>query len=138
MNRKTAVLIGLVVLIIILLFFYINPPTILRLSGSEEVNFCGTVYQSERVLVDGVDIIKRIAEIGTEHPEYQICEEFSLNGLNYKVNNRISAKVSNVYQDTYGIETSGGIFLVNPKTNSIWQSSPYGETKIGNLHKKSE
>ena len=32
----------------------------------EAVNFCGTEYQVEQILINGVDIIKRIAEIATE------------------------------------------------------------------------
>lgn len=37
----------------------------------QEVNFCGTVYQTNRLEIDGVDFIQRIAEISKE--ESIIC-----------------------------------------------------------------
>lgn len=56
-----------------------------------DVNFCGTTYRAKQVLLDGVDVVQRIAELATEKkqvpvvPQYkgtgEICKKIAQNNL---------------------------------------------------------
>lgn len=53
-----------------------------------EVLFCGKIYRTNRAVVDGIDVVQRIAEIATAHPEDYVCndlENMSGNLLEVKV-----------------------------------------------------
>lgn len=40
----------------------------------ETVNFCGTEYQVEKIVIAGVDIIKRIAEVASAEKNQETCK----------------------------------------------------------------
>ena len=54
----------------------------------KDVFFCGKAYKTNGAVVDGVDVVQRIAEIATAHPEDYVCndlENMSRNLLEVKV-----------------------------------------------------
>jgi hypothetical protein len=45
----------------------------------EKVNFCGKEYLTQKIEIEGVDVVRRIAEITEENNQHDICDSIALN-----------------------------------------------------------
>ncbi len=98
-----------------------------------DVNFCGKTYKVKQVLVDGVDVVQRIAEIAgknitvEEFPQYEgterICRDIQ---KKYEVGSELvitrtgSGKIEGG-QSVYYIGTENLSFTINLETNYLFE-----------------
>ena len=47
--------------------------------ADKEVSFCGKVYKTNGAIVDGVDVVERVAEIATKNPNDYVCDNVNRN-----------------------------------------------------------
>lgn len=98
-----------------------------------EVNFCGNTYNVKQVMIDGVDVVQRIAEIAENNvkvesfPQYigteRICRDIQ---KTYKVGSEIiitrtgSGKIEGG-QSVYYINIENLSFIINLNTNYLFE-----------------
>lgn len=100
MKNKTALLVGLgliVLLTAVVLAVYFplskSQPVIeepLRETTEEleknevlrEVSFCGEVYKTNGAMIDGVEVVERIAQIASANPSDYVCDNINTNQSN--------------------------------------------------------
>lgn len=129
----------IIILIIVIYLDYSTSPslTVIRAPETpnpvakemETVSFCGTDYQVEKIMIDGVDIIKRIAELATVQVERYICDE-----LRDNVSSTIlSIKINEKTQDETWLDTGGPTFIIHSSLNRIWKDDPFGGYFVGTI-----
>lgn len=97
------------------------------------VTFCGKTYRAQQIVIDGVDVVQRIAELATDqkkietHPRYigtgHICNKLQ---QNYAADSELhvvwhtAGKIEGG-QAVYPVEVAPVSFVVNPDTNVIFE-----------------
>jgi hypothetical protein len=125
-KAQSPFLIILIFVLIIIAYLYYPTPGLRVIKAPDNpvpvtkemqtVSFCGTNYQVEKIMIDDVDIIKRIAELGTQNPDNGICRDVK-NNFPFGNRTRLDPKNSNI--DEYWLEFSGFSFRIQPKRNKI-------------------
>lgn len=96
----------------------------------QALDFCGTTYYAEPVVLFGVDVLPRIAEIATRRPETFVCENIAENP-NYPAT-PLSVEVILESSDASGIYDYLRIdsiqFSFNPETEEIFLHSGFDGT----------
>lgn len=100
----------------------------------QEIRVCGNIYQAPQILVSGVDVIRRLAEIGEDmgNPQYSctIIDESQKDGvivaeiknwIKNEYDNNLPIVEDDVYELTLGSGEKLGkrIFRINVRTNTI-------------------
>jgi hypothetical protein len=95
-----------------------------------DVNFCGKIYKVKQVLIDGVDVVQRIAEIATEDQsdsnKRRVCDGAErYRGAGYKNENEMGVTdvINNPYEQGKNVYN---MMLIS----STWNIQPIGDFDI--------
>lgn len=112
-----------------------------------DVNFCGKTYKVKQVIIDGVDVVQRIAELATNRQiindsKHEMADGICFNMQNNEINNishvldipEVKNYISQLEQKIYIINTIGA-FTVNSAKEEIYSIGAFDGTPtlIGNL-----
>lgn len=111
-----------------------------------DVNFCGQMYKVKQVLIDGVDVVQRVAEIATKNlvpkeadpygdTAERICENVHRNEKDIFETLEVSSAIQVTKGEKakwYELLTTGFDFSVNANTNEIYELDTSGLNDLGN------
>ena len=80
-------------------------------------------------MIDGVDMIKRIAELATAETKKFICDELKGNVKS----SILSVKIEEKHPNEFWLDTGGPIFVIHPSLNRIWKDDPFGGFYVGTI-----
>lgn len=123
----------------------INEPLLIN-NTTREVIFCGRKYMVKQVILDGVDVVQRIAQLAAEKVDINknsvtlggiICSSLSTNYYEPATLHLsgITTYIGDVGQVIYIIPVTQEIFQIDSTTGNIYLMSAYGgsSTVIGKL-----
>jgi len=96
-----------------------------------DVSFCGSTYRAKQVLIDGIDVVRRIADFATErklvsmYPQYkgtgEICRKLELKKQEHAVLKVIVHSSGQIEggNTVYPLDVESIPFIVNPSMNNI-------------------
>lgn len=103
----------------------------------EEVSFCGKIYETETIVLDGVDVVKRIAAL-SQNNKLRICENIETNSPDKNLNSSLikqSIEAVDYKEGIYFAQISVLGFKIDLNANSIYVLSAFDSeiTFVGKL-----
>lgn len=110
-----------------------------------DVNFCGKIYKAKQVIIDGVDVVQRIAELATKdlmpkdfkgrgHRGEVVCRGIysaDVQGILDVHVNIVPKTYSEKGNSLYTMNVSGVDFVINATTNEIHLIEGFSGGSIG-------
>ena len=115
--KKAQIYFAIISMVVLGLIYSLNYPSPKLRPVFQTVNFCGTSYQVEKVMIDDTDIIKRIAELATAKPESGVCPGVK-NNFAFGNETKLDSRNSNF--DEYWLSFSSLFFIFQPERNKIF------------------